>query len=80
MPDQRNKEFKTYQDGLVEGRKEGARNEAIRRTTVHLRSLMNTLQLSLEDAFIALELPKSERHIYRKIFSKQLQKKITDKW
>lgn len=64
-------EIKTYQDGLVEGRKEGAMQEAIHTTTVLLRSLMSTMQLPLEDALIALRIPKAERNTYRKIFSKK---------
>ncbi len=72
MPEYFDQENKTYKDGLVEGRKEGARQEAVRRTVMHLRSVMSTLHLSLEDALIVLEIPRSERNTYRKIFSKKL--------
>lgn len=71
MSEQLTQEIKTYHDGLVEGRKEGARQEKIQRTTIHLRCLMANLHISLEDAFITLEIPKSERNTYRKIFSKR---------
>lgn len=67
-------EMKTYKDGLVEGRKEGAMQEAIRRTTIHLRSLMSTLHLPLEEALIALRIPKAERNTYRKIFAARIRK------
>lgn len=64
-------EQKTYQDGLVEGRKEGARDENIRRTIVHLRHLMRGLGISLERAMVLLQIPKSEREIYRRTFAAQ---------
>lgn len=64
-------EQKTYQDGLVEGRKEGARDENIRRTIVHLRHLMHGLGISLEQAMTLLQIPKSEREIYRRTFAAQ---------
>lgn len=73
MIEQFNPENKTYHDGLVEGRKEGAMQEAIRRTTIHLRSLMSTLHLPLEDALIALRIPKAERNTYRKIFAARIR-------
>lgn len=74
MSERSTQEIKTYHDGLVEGRKEGARQEAIRRTTIHLRCLMSTLHFSLEEALVTLEIPKKERNTYRKIFIKRIQK------
>lgn len=74
MTEQLNQEIKTYQDGLAEGRKEGAMQEAIHRTTVHLRSLMSTLHITLEEALIALRIPKAERNTYRKIFAARTRK------
>lgn len=74
MSEQTTQERKTYYYGLAEGRKEGARQEAIHRTTIHLRCLMSTLHISLEEALITLQIPKSERNTYRKIFTKRIRR------
>ena len=66
---------KTYQDGLEEGRAEGARMEKIHRTVCHLRFLVKNVPLSLEEAMAILEIPKTERKTYRKIFEKRIPKK-----
>lgn len=75
MSEQTHQEIKTYHDGLIEGRKEGARQEAVRRTVIHLRSVMSTHLVSLEEAFVTLEIPRAERKTYRKIFAEKERQK-----
>ena len=53
--------------GLEEGEKSGIRKGELRKTLEDIQNLMETLQLSAEQAMDALKIPQEERENYKKM-------------
>ena len=56
-----------YARGLKEGGKSGMRKGELQERIASIRNLMETLQLSVEQAMDALKIPQEERENYKKM-------------
>ena len=56
-----------YARGLKEGEKSGIRKGELQERIASIRNLMETLQLSVEQAMDALKIPQEERENYKKM-------------